>query len=42
MRDGGGRKRMGRELSSSVNKLACVHIDEFGWLDNKDLNIEPL
>ena len=27
-------------LLSSVNKLTCVHIDELGWLDNKEPNIE--
>ena len=47
MMEGGGRERIGKgmegkELSSSVNKRACVHRDELGWLDNKDSNTELL
>lgn len=44
-----GRERKRKEmhykmwyLSSSVNKLTCVHTDEPGWLDNEDSSIELL
>lgn len=44
-REGKKREEQRREIQdllSSVNKLSCVYINNFGWLDNKDSNIELL